>query len=85
MASSGSGLPGRLPDSNASTDWPGWLAQPVQIQQRQTPNSVLGLGAEIADPGQKGQVQVSMLGSQSPRAGKEKGKDIFKCVHTAPA
>lgn len=66
--------------------WLGWLARLVRVQPRQSPNSVLGLGAEIADLGQQGHVHVeaSGLGSLPPRPGEEKGKDIVKCVHTTP-
>ena len=57
--------------------WPGWLAQISHFPQRQALNSILGLGAEITEPGQRGHVQASMLSSQASQA--RKGERERRC------
>lgn len=58
--------------------WLGWLAHPFQFQEKQTPNSVLGLGAEITDPGQKGHVQAAIAGLSASQAGKGERERHFQ-------
>lgn len=87
MASSRSGLRRDFQDGcwtlMPDLSWPAGLEKLSQFQQRQAPNSILGLGAKSTDPGPRGHVQASMLGSESSQARKGERERHFKWAGTA--